>query len=522
MITHRHVHLRPPRRSLKRFLLVAGLCLAAGACQERLEAPAPGGTAAPTTPHPLVERDLAAIRQGGVLRLITRYDSNNYFIHKGGQAGFDYELVERFAREQGLTVGVVLPGEGEDMISLLNQGKGDVVAAGLIADPGLELWVALTRPTNFVQKVVVLPANSARPATLAGLAGLTVTIPWGDPSREDLQKARDDERVNFFIGSGRPLVTPEELVAQVARGELDAVVVDDIIARTALTYLSDVRLGPLLGERRPTTWLVRQNAPDLRNALNTYLADQIRVAEDGRTRRSQTYGIIYDRYFQNPLTIRRFRDAAHRPDKSGTISAFDDLIRRRTEALGLDWRIVAAQIYQESRFYPFARSRADARGLMQVLPKFAGVQADSLYEPTANLTAGLRMLRATFDSYAYLDSLDRWRFTLAEYHAGHGHLTDARRIAMEMGRDPNQWKNGVAHALPKLLVRRYFENTRHGFYDGAETVKYVDEILNRARMYSRLVARQPATEPMVVERAIPARDPNLDALPELITPPDPK
>ena len=87
--------------------------------------------------------------------------------------------------------------------------------------------------------------------------------------------------------------------------------------------------------------------------------------------------------------------------------------------------------------------------------------------------------------------IDRWRFTLAEYHAGHGHVTDARRLAIEMGRDPNSWEGSLNITLPRLMERKYFSQTRHGFYGGGKTVDYVEEILNRYRVYTRLVARQP-------------------------------
>ena len=50
--------------------------------------------------------------------------------------------------------------------------------------------------------------------------------------------------------------------------------------------------------------------------------------------------------------------------------------------------MVAALIYQESEFYPDARSKADARGLMQVLPRFAGAQADSLFDPETEPDGG--------------------------------------------------------------------------------------------------------------------------------------
>jgi membrane-bound lytic murein transglycosylase F len=477
----------------------------------------------PATPHPTVERDLAKIDQAGVIRLITRYNSASYFIHRGGQAGFDYELVWRFARERGLTVEVVVPEPGEDLISLLNTGRGDLVGAGIIPNASLDRWVTWTRPTNFVRKVVVLPLDSSRSTDYRSLAGLNVTVPANDPFREQIQDLREALNIRFFVTSGRPGDQAEDLLARLSRGELDAVAVNDNIARSSLAYLPDLKLGPNLGQRRPTAWLVRENSPELKAALNRFLKKHLTVNSNGRPRRSKMYGTIYDRYFANPLSIKKFQEPAHRPDKSGVISEYDELIRTRAEAIGLDWRMVAALIYQESQFNPNARSKADARGLMQVIPRFAGDQADSLFLPEANLTAGLRLMKRIHNTYAYLDSLDRWRFTLAEYHAGHGHVTDARRLAIEMGRDPNSWEGSLNVTLPRLMDKRYFSKTRHGFYGGGKTVEYVEEILNRYRMYTRLVARNPESGKDPYPAEIQRRRPlDITAMPDLARPLDPE
>jgi len=503
---------------------ICALCLLFGAlgCQERID---DGALTDPDHPpaiaHPAVDRDLKRLQAGGVLRVITHYNSSSYFIHKGGQAGFDFELITHFARARGLTVEVIVPESGEELVSLLNSGRGDVICAGLVPHPTMERWLSATRPTNFVHKIVVLPADSPRGEDMESLSGLTVTIPAGDGFMEELLVLKDAQRLRFFVTTGRPGADPEELLAQVAREEIEAVVVDDIVARATMMHVENLKTGPELGSRQPTVWYVRENCPDLKAALNKYLRRNIWMGNDGQPRRSQTYGIIYDRYFRNPLTVRGFREAAYRPDISGSISIYDDLIRAKAEEAGFDWRLIAAQIYQESRFYPFARSRADARGLMQVLPQFAGAQRDSLYEPPANLTAGLRLLRGTWRSYAYLDSLERLRFTLAEYHAGHGHVTDARRIAIEMGRDPNRWEGSLATTLPRLMERHHFDKTRHGYYGGGKTVNYVEEILNRYRMYMRLVERYPRRVPDQVLTGLPGgENADLSALPDLVIPPD--
>jgi len=491
-------------------------------CQEPIdEGYLTNGDHAPAIAHPLLERDFEQLKSSGVLRVITRYNSSTYFVHKGGQAGFDFELIDRFAQKHGLHVEVVVPKQGQEPISMLNAGEGDVICRGQSLRPEFEKWVLATRPTNFVRKLVVLPSDSPRDPDIASLAGLTLTIAADDNFRSELLRLKAEKRWQVFIATARPGYDPEELLAQLDRGQLEAVVVDDIVAKAAMMNLDHLKLGAVLGERRATAWYVRQNSPVLQAQLNKYIRQHFWLGNDGNSRRSQTYGIIYDRYFENPNTVRDFREASLRPDKSGSISVYDDLIRLQAEQAGFDWRLIAAQIYQESRFSPHARSRADARGLMQVLPRFAGAQHDSLYYPEANLRAGLRLLKSTWRTYAYLDSLDRTRFTLAEYHAGAGHVADARRLAMEMGRDPNQWHGSLTVSLPRLMQRKHFETTRHGYYGGAKTVEYVEDILSRYRVYQYLVPRYPLSQPnLSPANLLGVSNDDLSDLPEQAAPPD--
>lgn len=446
----------------------------------------------PAVPQPLVARDLPEIKRSGTLRMLTRYNATSYFVHRGGEAGFDFELCQRFARSQNLTLEVVIPEPGEDLVSLLNSGAGDVVCAGLTGTAELELYVETTRPVNFVHKVVVLPLQDARPATPEALAGLTLTVPAHDPFLGELIRWRDRRGLDLTVQPGLPLVETEELIARVSRGELAATVADDAVVEAVRAYLQqEIRLGPVLGERLPVVWLVRRNSPELRAGLNSYLKDNLQILPGGSVRRGRDYGIIYDRYFVNPGSIRSFQEEAARPDKSGRISRFDELIREQAAAHDFDWRLVSALIYTESRFHPWAVSQAGAQGLMQVMPYFAGPQVDSLFVPEANLRAGLRLLSQTWQGFAYLDSLERLRFTLATYHAGIGHLNDARRLAMDANLDPNRWEDALTETLPWLAQSRWYLTTRHGFYRGHETVRYVEEILNRYRMYMRLVPLDP-------------------------------
>ncbi len=437
--------------------------------------------------RPLVERDLPQMEAGGVLRMITRYNSSSYFIDRGGHAGFEYELLARFAGENGLALEVVVPEPDEDPLTLLNSGRGDVLALGSPPGPQVADHTASTHPYNFSRQVLLRPAGEpADGEGAAALAGLTVYVPHRSSQRELLRRLREQGGTPFFAVTANPLVESEELIARVSRGDIEATVAEENLAMAAASYLDGVRIVAGLTPPRPVSWQVRSNSPELLAALNGFLAEQLRMTPDG-PRRSRFYGILYARYYEGDRPPREPRG----PADPLALSDWDDLMRAAADSVGLDWRLVAAVCYQESRFNPDAVSPAGAVGLMQVLPRLAGVDSASLHDPEINLRIGARMLADLNHIYDYLAPADRLAFTVATYHAGFGHMTDARRLAMDAGRDPNRWRRSLDQFLPRLMEQRWFSQTRHGFYRGAETVTYVQAILNRYRMYRRLLpARQ--------------------------------
>jgi membrane-bound lytic murein transglycosylase F len=153
----------------------------------------------------------------------------------------------------------------------------------------------------------------------------------------------------------------------------------------------------------------------------------------------------------------------------------------------MDWMLLASMIVQESGFNNEAKSFAGAVGLMQILPRFSVNAYEDLYDPLTNVQEGALILQSHLEHYAYLDSVNQLSFALASYNVGTGHLIDARRLAMEQNRDPNKWEN-VEDGLLKLMDPRYFEQARHGYCRGIETVQYVKEIRNRYKTYQRVAA----------------------------------
>ncbi len=190
----------------------------------------------------------------------------------------------------------------------------------------------------------------------------------------------------------------------------------------------------------------------------------------------------------SPEKLKEYREA----NLGERISPFDGFARRYAEKYGFLWRAIVAQMYQESRFDPRARSWSGAVGLMQVQPETArqfGFR-DGLDDPETGIHAGvtyLDWLRRQFE--AEIDLSERLLFTLAAYNAGIGHVTDARRLAKSLGLDDRRWFGHVEKAIRLLARPEYAEKARHGYVHGEIPANYVRQIVDRFRAYSAFAAQ---------------------------------
>ena len=177
------------------------------------------------------------------------------------------------------------------------------------------------------------------------------------------------------------------------------------------------------------------------------------------------------------------QDAAH-----GIISAYDDLFRRYSGTAGFDWRLLAAQCYQESGFDPQAVSSMGAQGLMQLMPFTAdalGVPSDKRFDPEQNIAAAARYIRKVSQSFSDIpDSEERIRFTLAAYNGGVGHVKDAQTLASKAGKNPQHWHD-VAPYILLLANPQYYRDpdVLNGYMRGSETEAYVRLIMERWNQY---------------------------------------
>ncbi|MCG8374316.1 MAG: transporter substrate-binding domain-containing protein [Balneolales bacterium] len=434
-----------------------------------------------------IERDFFDIKQAGVLRMITSYSTGAYFLHRGIQVGFEYELVREFAEQNDLALEVIIPAEGENPYELLYSGVGDIIAANYTITEERKEIVDFSRPYNLVNQVIVLSSDLAlEPESLSDLQGIPITIRRNSAYYQTLLGLQE-QGFDIEIDLVSDDMDTETLLLEVANGNYAATVADDNIYAATNKYLGRLIKGPQISENDEIAWAIRQNSPDLETKLNQFLFQHFKYDANGVPRRSTFLNVLRKKYYEGSPQIADYFNPEFIEDGQGLISPYDSLFQVVANEYDLDWVMLTAITAQESKFDPNAVSWAGAVGLMQVLPRFSEISEDSLFIAEVNVREGARIFAEHLKHYSYMDSTNQWEFSLATYNAGLGHLADARRLTVDKNEDPNDWTY-VSTSMLQLMQRKYYQNARYGFARGIETVRYVNEIMNRYDTYQAILA----------------------------------
>ena len=423
--------------------------------------------------------DLPGIKKRKTLRMLTTNNATNYFLLRGKLLGFEYELIKHFADAENLQLEVVVAPAYNDLIPWLLEGRGDLIAAFMtIGKEREESGIQFSRPSHYAEEMVVARSDEKKLKTPQDLAGRTVVVRPGSSYRTSLEKLKA-EGIDLKIGDAPETMETEEIIEMVARGEYDLTVADTQILAIEESYRDDIKGVFPVSPKTAQGWAARAGDKKLLAAIDAFIKKEYRGV---------FYNITYKKYFKSPRNVQRAIEEYATVMKDGKISPYDDLIKKYAEKYGFIWKLLAAQMYQESRFNPRAKSWAGAEGLMQVMPKtgkefgFTGLD-----DPEIGIHAGVKYMdwvRNRFDEKP--DLLNRIWFTLAAYNAGIGHLNDARRLAGQEGWNPLAWFENVEKAMLLLAQPKYSKQARHGYVRGSEPVKYVRSISDRYHAYQAL------------------------------------
>ena len=224
-------------------------------------------------------------------------------------------------------------------------------------------------------------------------------------------------------------------------------------------------------------WAVRTDNTELADSLRSWYKPEIAESVKREEKALFSTQSIHRRVYAPMLNT-----------QAGIISNYDHLFKRYAPIARWDWRLLAAQCYQESCFDPKAYSWAGAKGLMQIMPETAkhlGLAESDVYEPDLNIYAAARYINELNTRFTDIrNTEERKFFILASYNGGFFHIRDAMALAKKNGKNPHKWIH-VAEYVLKLSTPEYYNDpvVKYGYMRGSETANYVSAIYSRWQKY---------------------------------------
>jgi membrane-bound lytic murein transglycosylase F len=409
---------------------------------------------------------LAQLRARGELRVGTVNEPTVYYLGAHGPQGFDYRLARAFADKLGVQLIIVPSRDRGNLRELLAAGRIDIAAAQLTADADWKRIGIATESYRDVEQLVVQRRGHAATRNIAGLDGARVVVRESSPQLELLRELHNGG-ATYLAWTELPREQADPL-DWVNTGDADYAIVDRSEFEFARHLYPEVNVAFALPDPRAVQWLVRRSALELRDAANRFFAE---ARASGLLRRltREADAEAGDFEYQE---ARRFQD-----DVAARLPELRPLFEQAAGKLALDWRLLAAVGYQESRWDDHAVSADGAAGIMMLTESTARAVGVADRRNTAqNIAGGAAYLSQVLQMIPErIAEPDRSWLALAAYNVGFGHLEDARVLAQSQGRNPDSWED-VRQYLPWLAQERWYQQARRGYARGWEPVRFVEQV----------------------------------------------
>ncbi|GAA0772609.1 transglycosylase SLT domain-containing protein [Roseibium denhamense] len=430
--------------------------------------------------------DFEDIQKRGYLRALVPFSKTFFFIDKGQQRGTSVDMMAEFKKFLDKRHGskkfknaiVLLPTPRENLFSDLAAGKGDIALGNLTITQERQKLVDFSDPIyNKAHEVPLTNDGFGALASADDLSGQDVHVRLSSSYADSLQKlnaklkAAGKAPVNIVPVDEK--LEDEDLLELVQAGTIPLIIIDEHKADFWMQILDGLKTHPDAAIRTDAqiAFAVRKDAPNLLAEMNAFA----KTVEKG----TLLGNIILKRYLTDAGYLKKLQSE----DKATAFENLSGLFKKYGDKYSVDWLLIAAQSYQESRFDEKAHSNAGAVGLMQIKPSTAAGSPIEIKgvatNPDRNVEAGVKYL--TYLANTYFDDLkgdpaNQLFFALAAYNAGPARFDKIRREAKNAGYDPDKWFGNVEWIVGRRI--------------SYEPVKYVGNIYKYYVIFSKEAERR--------------------------------
>jgi len=432
--------------------------------------------------------DLDEILQRRMVRVLVVHSRTFYFFDGARPRGITAEMLNEFenflnakfraGKKAPISV-LPIPVRRDELIPRLADGFADIAVANLTITPERKERVDFSFPLiTGVSELVVTGPKAPRLGKLEDLAGKEVHVRPSSSYHESLkalnERFRKEGLREVVLRPADERLEDEDILEMINAGLFGIGVVDSHKAKLWAQVFDNIVVHPELAVSTGDEigWAVRKETPKLREVVDEFLRTRVRDKSFGRT--------LFRRYYRDGKWVRN----ARADEDELRFRAVVDHFREYGNRFDLDYLLLTAQGYQESRLDPKARNPSGAVGIMQIKPSTAAgppISVRNVHQVENNIHAGAKYIRFIIDQY-YADeamsALDKMLFAFASYNAGPNRIERLRKKAARQGLDPNVWIGSV-----ELVAAREI---------GQETVRYVSNIFKYYLAYKMMMEEKDA------------------------------
>ena len=410
-------------------------------------------------------QSLQQVKESGVLRVLISDEPDSHYTFDRRSYGFEYELLQRFAEHLEVEVKLDIVPYGE-LFTLLANGQGDLAVGGIVLTPFVKKVSTPTIPWYQARTTIVYKRGTERPHNVDELENrpILASARYFELNGYPRLQLRDDYRSEY------------ELLSAVDNGSEKFVFAVDYRAKNAKHYLPNLNRGFLLKAPVDIVWSlpVRHDQPML-EAMNAFLETAI---EQGVPQS------LAEKSLQQPVRLTTYDALAIQRKIDNVLPTYEFAFRKAARRGRIDWHLLAAMAYQESRWSNDAKSPTGVRGIMQMTTntaKFLGV--DDRLDMNQSISGAARYIRQLKSRLPEkIKEPDRTWFAVASYNLGLKHIRYAYRRARELKLDRTKW-GVVSDLLPTLYGKPYAKGVQAKTY--VERVRTFTDILRFYDLHQR-------------------------------------
>ncbi len=410
---------------------------------------------------------LEQIKRTGVLHVLTRNDPTTYYESPEGYTGLEYDLVILFAEQLGVKAKFETPSTFDDILKRIARGKADIAAAGLTITEQRSRIMRFAPAYHEITEQLIYRSGTRRPSDISSLAHGIVEVAKSTSHIDSMSYLKQDTpELTWNVNDE---LDTNGLMYLVNEGLIDYTVADSNQAVLIRRFYPKLNIAFDISEPRQLAWALSLSDD------NSLYDEAVRFFE--RIKKDKTLDQLIEKHYGHTSSLSYIGNCKFRQQQKSRLPLYRKYFASAAAQYNIDWRLLAAIGYQESRWLDKAVSPTGVEGIMMLTNETAeelGIKDRT--DPAQSIAGGAHYFQQRLNIIPeQIPEPDRTWFALASYNVGLGHLEDARALTKKQGGNPDKWMD-VKQRLPLLTQQKWHQQTKHGYARGQEPVEFVENI----------------------------------------------